>query len=105
MSGVYVQGKCVIAIESRFGSKGNQGKSIESGCGSKGNPSSQDLGARDIHRVKVWQQGLPSSQGLGARRVPSSQACAAGIARFILGYFGFATQASGNRIAKAGIHL
>ena len=34
-----------------------QGKSIESGCGSKGKPSSQDVGAREIHRVRMWEQG------------------------------------------------
>ena len=87
ISGVYVQGKCVIAIESRFGSKGNpssqdvgaresyrvrmweQGKSIESGCGS-----------RDSHRVKIWEQGKPIESGCGSKGNPSSQDVGAGIA-------------------------
>ena len=66
MSGVYVQGKCVIAIESRFGSKGN--------------PSSQDVAAREIHRVRMWQQGKSIESGFGSKGYPSSQSLAAGIA-------------------------
>ena len=53
MSGVYVQGKCVIAIESRFGSKGN--------------PSSQDVAAREIHRVRIWEQGISIESKFGCR--------------------------------------